>query len=142
MERCVLDMDHYCPWMNNCVGYRNYRYFILYLIYMVVGCVFAIVFIIMGSIVLTANERLSSPSTCVILFVYAVVCTYSSVCRVGEVTPIGLQVIYFSAEPLSSWFSAHTEYFGRGVRLHLGSELPFPPLADSQKINPFLLIYG
>ena len=62
MERCVLDMDHYCPWMNNCVGYRNYRYFILYLIYMVVGCVFAIVFIIMGSIVLTANDRLSSPS--------------------------------------------------------------------------------
>jgi palmitoyltransferase len=40
--RCVLDMDHYCPWMNNCVGYHNYRYFMLFMIYLLMGCLYVI----------------------------------------------------------------------------------------------------
>jgi palmitoyltransferase len=39
--KCVFHMDHYCPWMNNCVGYFNYRYFYMFLLYLVIGCAYA-----------------------------------------------------------------------------------------------------
>lgn len=42
-DKCILNMDHHCPWLNNCVGYYNARYFYLYMVYMVAGVTFVIV---------------------------------------------------------------------------------------------------
>lgn len=35
---CVLEYDHHCPWINGCVGYNNYRNFVLLILYVMLGC--------------------------------------------------------------------------------------------------------
>ncbi|XP_028405948.1 palmitoyltransferase ZDHHC6-like isoform X2 [Dendronephthya gigantea] len=44
--RCVMKMDHHCPWINHCVGHKNHKRFTLFLFFVVIGCSYAAVTLI------------------------------------------------------------------------------------------------
>ncbi|KAL1918354.1 uncharacterized protein VTP21DRAFT_3014 [Calcarisporiella thermophila] len=41
-EQCVLKMDHHCPWINGCIGFGNYKLFVLFILYTAILCVFTV----------------------------------------------------------------------------------------------------
>lgn len=43
-RRCVLKMDHHCPWFDNCIGFYNHRYFFMFCTFITMACIYLISF--------------------------------------------------------------------------------------------------
>ena len=41
--RCVLRMDHHCRWVDNCVGQRNLKIFLIFVLYLSMQCLYTVV---------------------------------------------------------------------------------------------------
>ncbi|KAL9875812.1 palmitoyltransferase ZDHHC3-like [Glossina fuscipes] len=49
-KRCIRRMDHHCPWINNCVGERNQKYFLQFLVYVGVQAIYSAC-LVLGSLI-------------------------------------------------------------------------------------------
>ncbi|KAJ8759125.1 hypothetical protein K2173_004132 [Erythroxylum novogranatense] len=57
-RRCVLRMDHHCLWINNCVGYRNYKAFFILVLNATVATLYSSVILIICSFQLNFKGKL------------------------------------------------------------------------------------
>ncbi|KAF0029010.1 hypothetical protein F2P81_018115 [Scophthalmus maximus] len=56
-QRCIRRMDHHCPWINNCVGELNQKYFIQFLFYTGLASLYSMLLVVSAWVWRIRNER-------------------------------------------------------------------------------------
>ncbi|RLV94261.1 Palmitoyltransferase ERF2 [Spathaspora sp. JA1] len=69
---CILSHDHHCIYLNNCIGERNYRYFLWFLLTAVLSCIYLLTITIIHLTHTNINQSIRKHPVALLLFIYSI----------------------------------------------------------------------
>ncbi|KAI6203723.1 Palmitoyltransferase [Aphelenchoides besseyi] len=105
-KRCIRKMDHHCPWVNNCVGEFNQKYFLQFVFYVGILALYAVGIVVLSWIYHDENSTTgqNGPNGELARH-YKVIHT---VCLSIEASLLGLFVLAVSCDQLQAIFNDET----------------------------------
>ncbi|KAI8973479.1 zf-DHHC-domain-containing protein, partial [Mycotypha africana] len=101
--RCVLKMDHHCPWVNNCIGFANYGHFIRLLIYINISAVYIFTLLACRLAQLTRSSQFQLDITEIVFMSINLMITASAILGVGALSCYHIFYISTNTTTIEAW---------------------------------------
>uniref|UniRef100_A0A4W3I2E5 Palmitoyltransferase n=1 Tax=Callorhinchus milii TaxID=7868 RepID=A0A4W3I2E5_CALMI len=120
-KRCIRKMDHHCPWVNNCVGENNQKYFVLFTMYISLISLHSLLLVGLHFLFCFEEEwakcsSFSPPSTVILLIL---LCFEGLLFLIFTAVMFGTQVHSICTDETTTWGGVSQETCEREEHVHL-----------------------
>ena len=72
-HKCIYMLDHHCVWLNTCIGQFNQKFFILFLLYLMLSSILSIILTVMYIIIPLGLELMAKGVGMTVMTVYLII---------------------------------------------------------------------